>query len=1032
MSNPFRSFLIIFFVVFNHCVSWGQTTSAYKDPATTYRLGTELFEKEKYGAAQECFAAVIQLVENPFSPIRVDAEYYDALCALELYNRDAAYKMERFASSHPTSSHINLLQFQFGRLSFRDRRYRKAIESFEQVNTGELNPEDHAEFNFKLGYCYYKTDDLDEAQGHFQKVPASGSKYSSPSAYYLAHLDYAKGNYPSALQRFEALSGDPNFKGIAPYYIVQIHFMQGEYEAVIQEAPPLIANATDKRAAELKKVLGESYFYSGNYSKALPFLEQYQTEPGTRPGRHDQYVLGYTYYVTGNYSEAARFFQKVTGPQDTLAQYAWYYLGSCYLEEDQKKFAANAFMQAYKLPFDQDIREDALFNHAQLAFELSYDPYNEAVKSLRAYLKAYPESSRNDEAYNFLFKISMATRNFKDAQEALENIQMKGVDYKQNFQKITFYRGIELFNQFDYDQAIKMFAKAMEYNEDKSITAESQFWLAESFYRTENYWGAKKHYLEFLSATGAKSLPVYNMANYNLGYVYFNRKEYNGSIYHFNAFIQGRGNEQTVMIADAYLRLGDSWFVSKGYDNAITHYDKAIALKEVDMDYALLQKSKSLGVLQRYPEQIATLNQLISAYPGSSMVSEAYYELGNTYLMTRDHENALINFKKVANDYPQSVFAIKSQLKSGLIYYNSGLNDLAIKTFKGVVEGYPGTPEAMEALASLKNLYVELGRANDYIAYTSNLSYATISASEKDSILYSSAENQYLDGHCDIAEGALKNYLEQFPKGAFVINANFFLAECLAKAEKYEEALKRYKAVLEGSKSEFTESALLKAADLSYDLSAYKASLDYFVKLEEVAEVKANIPESWYGQMKCKYLLNDYEGAILPAEKLLREEKISDEMKLEAMLITARSYFLTGDMLMAKSKFRDIVSYSQGEAGAEAQYTIARIEYDMEDLEAAEKDVFELINKYSPYDYWVASGFILLADIYYDQGNTFQAKQTLQSIIDNHEGEELRVKAARKLQAIHSDEEMVGEPESDSAEVMDLNGDLIELEEFKD
>lgn len=1025
-----RSILIFLFIVSIHHIAGAQNTSAYNDPEGVFRMGLELYEKEKYGGAQECFTEVITLVTNPFSPIRVNAEYYDALCALELYNRDAAYKLERFVQNHPTSSRINLINFQFGRLSFRDRKYRKVIEAFEQVNLRDLDADDKAEYDFKLGYSYFKMKDLEKAKEHFAMASGSGSKYSSPSAYYLAHLDYASGDYNSALQRFEALAQDPNFKGIAPYYIVQIKYMQGDYQSVINEAPPLIVNATDKRASELRKVLGESYFYTGNYNKALPYLEQYQKDPGSRPGRNDDYVLGYTYYVTGNYADAARFFQKVTGPQDTIAQYAWYYLASCYLKDDQKKFAANAFMQAYKLPYDRDVREDALFNHAQLAFELSYDPYNEAVRSLRAYLKAYPDSKRNDEAYNFLFKISMATRNFKDAREALENIQIKGVDYKRNFQKITFYRGIELFNQFDYEEAIKMFTKAMEYNVDKSVTAESKFWMAESFYRTENYWGAKKYYLEFLSAPEARTLPVYNMANYNLGYVYFSRNEYNGGIYYFNQFIEKGKSEQPVMIADAYLRLGDSWFVSKGYDNAIAHYDKAIRMKAVDVDYALLQKSKSLGVLLRYPEQIMALNQLISGYPGSSLISEAYYELGNTHLMTKANEKALINFKKVASDYPQSVYAIKSRLKSGLIYYNSGLNDLAIKTFKGVVEDYPGTPESKEALASLKNLYVELGKANEYIAYTSGLSYASISATEKDSIVYSSAENQYLDGHYDVAEGALANYLEQFPKGAFTTSASFFLAECLVKSEKYEEALKRYRTIIEGPHSEFTESALLKAADLSYDLAAYDQALGYFNQLEEVAEVKANIPESWYGQMKCRYILKDYEGAIVPAEKLLGEEKISDEMKLEAMLITARSYFQSGDMLMAKSRFRDIVSYSQGEAGAESQYSVAKIEYDMKDLEAAEKDVFELINKYAPYDYWVASGFILLAEVYLDQGNTFQAKQTLQSIIDNHEGEELRAKAAQRLNEIISTEEVPAEPGTDDVEVIDIDGDVVEIEDF--
>ena len=62
------------------------------------------------------------------------------------------------------------------------------------------------------------------------------------------------------------------------------------------------------------------------------------------------------------------------------------------------------------------------------------------------------------------------------------------------------------------------------------------------------------------------------------------------------------------MVADAHLRLGDSWFINKGYDNSIAFYDKAIKMNEVDIDYAMLQKARAMGVLQRYPEKIGTLN----------------------------------------------------------------------------------------------------------------------------------------------------------------------------------------------------------------------------------------------------------------------------------------------------------------------------------------------------------------------------------------------------------------------------------------
>ena len=65
-----------------------------------------------------------------------------------------------------------------------------------------------------------------------------------------------------------------------------------------------------------------------------------------------------------------------------------------------------------------------------------------------------------------------------------------------------------------------------------------------------------------------------------------------------------------------------------------------------------------------------------------------------------------------------------------------------------------------------------------------------------------------------------------------------------------------------------------------------------------------------------------------------------------------------------------------------------------DNLVLAEKMIFELAESY-PSDYFIAKAFILLADIYVLQQNDFQAKATLESIIENYEGEEL-VNLARK------------------------------------
>jgi TolA-binding protein len=321
---------------------------------------------------------------------------------------------------------------------------------------------------------------------------------------------------------------------------------------------------------------------------------------------------------------------------------------------------------------------------------------------------------------------------------------------------------------------------------------------------------------------------------------------------------------------------------------------------------------------------------------------------------------------------------------------------------------------------------------DEYLDYTNGLSFANVSVSEKDSITYLAAENQYLLGNCKSSLPSFLNYLEKFPQGQYKTNASFYAAECLVKKDSISSALSLYESVLQQPKSDFTESALLKAASISYNLEEYEKAATYFSRLETEAEYKENILEAVYGLMKSNYMLKDYEQALLAANSLIEMEKMSDEMKQEAMMIKAKSYLAVDELAFAKKGFEDIVKVSSGENGAEAKYNVAHITYLLSNYETAESLLFELINDYATQDYWIAKAFILLSDVYVKTENIFQAKQTLQSIIDNYEGEEMRNEAIEKLDIIvQQEKEKESLMHSDSLETerdtISIEGEMIEL-----
>ena len=59
-----------------------QKTVVYTNGDAEFKTGVELFQKEKYGAAQKSFTKVIESNKDVQSLIRIDAEYYNSICAI--------------------------------------------------------------------------------------------------------------------------------------------------------------------------------------------------------------------------------------------------------------------------------------------------------------------------------------------------------------------------------------------------------------------------------------------------------------------------------------------------------------------------------------------------------------------------------------------------------------------------------------------------------------------------------------------------------------------------------------------------------------------------------------------------------------------------------------------------------------------------------------------------------------------------------------------------------------------------------------
>lgn len=962
-------------------LSFGQETEYYTDIQDQIRTAKELFRQEKYNSSFRQFEKIQEKVDVN-TEIYSEAEYFKSYALLKSGQGNGDKKMSDFIEAYPESPYLNQARFNLGSNQFEKNRYSMAIRTLNQVDAGRLDGKQAVLLHYQLGYSYMEEEDLENAAAEFYQIKDANNLYSKPASYYWAHINYLDGNYESALNGLRKLDGDPTYSQVIPLYVSHIFYKQQKYADIVNYTTGIIDDVDEDHQPELAKIIGDSYFHLNEFEKAIPYLERYHNSKGLK-SNEDNYLLGYCYYNAGEFEKAIPYLEKASKGKDELAQNAFYHLSDCYVRTDNKEKARLAFEAASEMDFNDKIKEDALFNYAKITYELSYSPFSETIKAFDKYISLYPNSERNNSAYQYLVEVYMVTKNYEDAIKSIEKIEVKNASINKAYQRVTFFRGLELFNDRDYNSAIVSFDKTMQQSSDRELKARAMYWRAESLYRLGDFNSAINQYSQFLLTPGAYSLEEFKVANYNLAYAYFELEDYNKANSSFRKYLSANEGVRSEKVADALNRLGDCYFLERNYDEAIQYYRQSNNMRLFDADYALFQIAFCEGLQRNYQDKVTHLRNLLADYPNSNYRDDALYELGRAYERIGQNNQALELYNDIVKNYKQSSYYKKAVLQLGLVNFNNGNLNQALKYYKEVVEDFPNTDEAAAALTGIKNTYVELNNVDAYFAYTRNLGRGEVSASEQDALSYQAAEKQFMSGDAD-AIPQLRKYLNDFPYGNYVLNTHFYLGEALYAKGSFTEALGHYEYVANQSDNLFSEPAVSKAAELIYNAQNYQKALGLFQRLETISSSSYNNLKAYVGQMNCQFKLGNYNEAIPAAQKVQTAEKANPQLIRDADYVLAKSYYNLNNSDKALDQFRKLATETNSAEGAEAKFLVAQLLFVKNQLKPAEDEIMDFISKGTPHQFWLGKSFILLADIYQAQGDEFQAKHTLRSVVENY------------------------------------------------
>lgn len=952
-----------------------QKTEIYNHQLSDFDKALELYNDKQYQSAQILFSKVKS--SNLTQDMQADCDFYIANCAIRLNQNGADALMEDFVQNYPTSTKQNQAYIGVAHFYFEQGQYPQALEYFDKVDESGLTYNELEKYNFQKGYAHFSAKNKKEATTYLNKV-ANSKEYGSQAKYYLGYMAYDNNDYKDATKYFDQVSGEEKYKEKLSYFQADMNFKLGNFQKAIDLGKAAMAKSNAVEKSELNKIIGESYFNLKKYELALPYLKEYKGKKG-QWNNTDYYQLGYTYYQQKDYENAISQFNKIIDGNDFVAQNAFYHLGESYLNTNKKQQALNAFKNASEMDFDLKIQEDAFLNYAKLSYEIG-NSYQAVPDVLNSFCTKYPKSSSYNEIQNLLINSYITSKNYKDALVVLE--KNKSAVNKTAYQKVTFYRGLEIFNDGNYQEALAMFKKSINEPKDAKFVARATFWKAECEYNLENFNDALLSFKQFETMSEAKTTPEFKNVHYNIGYSYFKQKEYEQAGNSFQNYIE-TSKDDKIRLNDAYLRLGDSRFVTSKYYPAMEAYNKAIELKSVDADYAAFQKAISYGFVQKNDKKIEDFNKFLQNFKTSQYRDDALFELGNTYVTENKTDLAIKTYDQLLSEFKNGSYNAKAVLRQGLVYYNANKDDLAIIKFKKVAADYPKTPEANEAVATARLIYMDNNQVDQYAAWVKSLGYVEVSDAELDNDTYEAAEKQYLQGNKKQATSSFAAYVSQFPNGLHALKANFYLAQLYFADGMENNAATNYEYVIAKPRSEFTEQALVRLCEIYLKKDNFTKAVPVLKRLETEADFPQNITFAQANLMRAYYEQKDYANAVIYADKVLANPKTDNKVKSDAQIIVARSAIKANDEAKARTAYANLLKIAKGELAAEALYYDAYFKNKDNKYEESNKVVQKLAKEYSGYKYFGAKGLIVMAKNFYGLKDSYQATYILESVIKN-------------------------------------------------
>jgi len=186
--------------------------------------------------------------------------------------------------------------------------------------------------------------------------------------------------------------------------------------------------------------------------------------------------------------------------------------------------------------------------------------------------------------------------------------------------------------------------------------------------------------------------------------------------------------------------------------------------------------------------------ELLILYPTAG---KTQFDKAMSYYNDQDYVNAIIEFEKVLNDFPNSIYADDAQYYLALSYKHLHYYNSAILEFENFLSVYTYSAFADDAQFNIGDCYYAIGNYDQAQTEYQKVIDDYPNSNLADEAQYSISHIYFVSELYSAAISSFQEVITNYPASEFADDAQFYIGYCYTELEDFVEAIIEFKKVIE-------------------------------------------------------------------------------------------------------------------------------------------------------------------------------------------------------------------------------------------